>query len=146
MLDLRTIALVILSALLGVIVMWSVLYLIGDVGGTIVTTIVQSKPEPWLRQYFSIVYYGIQLFGWLPPLVICAAIIREFAGARAGLCGLVAGLFGIVFLFAISNLAAIQSGGTDKGMLDFALDHWGRGLLLLLVLPLMCTFRFRHVA
>ena len=138
----RTIALVILSGLLGVIVVWFVLYLTGSVGGMIV----QATPEPWLSQHFSILYYGIKLFGWLLPFVICAAIIRAFAGARAALYGSIAGLFGLAFLFTILNMATVQSGEAEKSVLEFVSDAWGRILLLLLVLPLMCAFRFRHAA
>ena len=128
----RTIATFVASALLGVVVPLSAFIVLG------LTTVAIMLPTPpaWVRDHVDLSIFALELFAWLPPVLISVFLIRQLARSHAAAHGIVAGLFGVGTLAVALTLT--------PGHVSL-IDAWREALLLLLLLPVACALPFKRV-
>ena len=128
----RTIATFLASVLLGVAIPLSAFVVLG------LTTVAIMLPTPpaWVRDHLDLSILAIELFAWLPPVLISGFLIRQLASSHAAAYGIVAGLVGVGTLAVALTMTPARVSLTDA---------WREALLLLLLLPVACALPSKRV-
>ena len=124
----KTVAALIASAFLGVLVAFGGLYAFGVTVGTLPT------PPRWITSYPSIYVPVLRFLVWLPLIVLCAFLVARLARSRAVGFGVVAGVGGLIALLAQLHASEYASG---LSLATLAASYWVEVALLVAVLPLL---------
>jgi hypothetical protein len=133
----RTVASFVISAALGVAIPVCALIVLGQV----TLAVMRPEPPPWALEHLSLSLDAIELFAWLPPVLVSVVIIRRVARAHVVACGIVAGLFAIGAL-----IVGVTVFPEQRPLADAANLFWREALLLIVFLPFACGLPFKRVA
>jgi hypothetical protein len=133
----RSVGLFVGSASLGAAIPLSAFYLISISSGIL------PPSQPWFVQHPDLYIEAFDFLPWLVPFVLCAILIRWYAGAQAIGYGDVAAFFGVVALLA---LLAEGAASRQQSITELVRLFGSKFAILAVVLPLLCALRLKRNA